>query len=435
MKWTRLLVLGKGIKEIDILFFLLLFLTFCSGWVIVVFPVLAQEKLANLLVNLHGVSFPTQEEGWVVGRLGKIFHTTDAGKSWEEQESGTNMLLTAVEFVDRTHGWAAGERGTILHSADGGVTWQRQRTDIPYPLFDVMFIDRERGWVVGSWGTVLYTEDGGKQWVERSLSVDLDKRGVVEPAALHDVIDPRNGEVIAKAGQLLAKERISEISRRGISDVRIRDDVTLNAVFFLNKEHGWIAGEHGLVLRTENGGKSWERSVLPRPPMQGEEDRQLGIGEALSAEELEAFGVLTPPPSLYGIFFISPFQGWVVGQEGTIARTQDGGRQWEFQPSNTLNTFYDVGIVGSSGWIVGDKGSVLVSRDGGERWEKKDLDLKYRLFWLRRLAVIPGDHAISVGANGLVLVSRQSMEQNSMSRNGEKAALKEGDPNARVDEN
>ncbi|TMA60112.1 MAG: hypothetical protein E6J80_02730 [Deltaproteobacteria bacterium] len=398
---------GKGTAP-TLFSFLLFLLLWGSGGTVISFA-LVQEKLARPSVNLHGVFFLTPEEGWVVGQLGKIFHTTDGGKSWEEQRSRKNLLLAAVDFVDRRHGWVVGEQGVILYSEDGGVTWKEQQSGVSYPLFDVKFVDRERGWAVGHWGTILFTDDGGRHWVERPLSLALEERGPIEPAALHDVIDPGTGEVVAKAGQLLTKELIAEIARRRISGVRIREDIVLNAVFFLDQAHGWIAGERGLVLRTENGGETWERVALPRPPTkQGEAAAE---EELMTEEELAAFGVVAPPPSLYGIFFVSPLQGWVVGQEGTIARTQDGGHQWEFQPSETREALYDVGIEGDTGWIAGDKGTVLVSTNGGMRWERKELGLEYRLSWLRRLAVVSGDHAFLVGADGLVLASGKSPEQ------------------------
>jgi photosystem II stability/assembly factor-like uncharacterized protein len=131
----------------------------------------------------------------------------------------------------------------------------------------------------------------------------------------------------------------------------------------------------------------------------------------MSDEELEAFGALTPPPSLYGVYFSSPQQGWVVGQEGTIAQTHDGGRQWEFQPSGVQEALYDIGVMGETGWIVGDKGTVLVSTTSGAQWEKRELGLEYRLSWLRRLAITQGDLAFFVGADGLVLASGNSSEQ------------------------
>lgn len=376
-------------------------------------PVSALGRLTRLPVNLHGISFLTPEEGWVVGQLGKIFHSTDGGRTWEEQPSGTDFLLTAVSFVDRLHGWAVGEQGIILHSADGGATWRPQQSGVSYPLFDIHFLDQETGWVVGHWGTILRTADGGQRWTERSLSRDLEGQQGLEPAALHDVIDPKTGEVVAKAGQLLAKEQLTEITHRHISEVRVREDVVLNAVFFVDPVHGWIVGERGLILRTADRGESWERTVLPRPPGAGEEE----IAEEMGEAELEALGVVAPSPSLYGVFFVSPLEGWVVGQEGTVAWTQDGGRSWELQPSNVQEPLYDVGVVGNTGWIVGDKGTVLMSTDGGKRWEKEDLDLEYRLSWLRRLALVPGNQAFLAGAGGLVLFSGLSVEQGTWIQN------------------
>lgn len=360
-----------------------------------------QQRLARLPVNLHGTFFRTQQEGWVVGQLGKIFYTDNGGQSWQEQVSGTDLLLTAVDFADQTHGWIVGERGIVLHSDDNGSTWKHQNSGTPYPLFDVDFTDQNTGWAIGHWGTILSTKDGGKTWLDHSLSLSLDKRGLIDPAAFHDVVDPSNGEIVAKAGELLTPELITEIQRRGITDVRIREDVVLNTVFFFDKLHGWIGGEAGLVLYTENGGETWERTTLPRLPPPEEEASDIEY----TAEELEAFGIIIPPPSVYGLFFTSPLQGWAAGQDGALMRTQDGGREWEIQTTDIRESLYDIGIAGEKGWVVGDKGTILQSSNGGKQWKKVELGLEFRFFWFRRLSAIPGDHAYLVGADGLVLNS------------------------------
>jgi photosystem II stability/assembly factor-like uncharacterized protein len=276
-----------------------------------------QKNISRPAVNLHGTFFLTAEEGWAVGQLGKIFHTTDGGKSWEEQNSKTNLLLTAVDFIDQNHGWAVGERGSILLNEDGGKTWKAQQSGVTYPLFDVDFIDSQNGWAVGNWGTILSTGDGGEHWQEQPLSTILKSRGQIDPAAFQDIVDPATREIIAKKGQLLSRDQVAQILEKGITDVRIREDVVLNAVTFVDAAHGWIVGEQARILRTEDGGKTWESIALPRPPKQASSDND--NEELMSDEELEAFGALTPPPSLYGAYFVSPQQGWVVGQEGTIA--------------------------------------------------------------------------------------------------------------------
>ena len=65
---------------------------------------------------------------WVAGEPGtRVFHTADAGHTWNVFATGSAVPLRAIWFVDDQHGWAAGELGTILATADGGRTWQRQR--------------------------------------------------------------------------------------------------------------------------------------------------------------------------------------------------------------------------------------------------------------------------------------------------------------------
>ena len=247
---------GRGValscqSKLRLFVLLALFFFFGGSEGLLLSPATAQEKLARLpALNLHGVFFLDKDEGWVVGQLGGIFHTTDGGKSWETQQSGVSTLLSAVNFVDRTHGWAVGEGGVILHTQDGGSTWKRQqsgfepRADPPpaetrglrlkkgvvtshigsLPLFDVAFIDRNTGWVVGHLGAILFfhPSHGGRQWVDRSLSISLEERQrVIQAAALHDVVNPRTGEIIAETGQLLDDLLIAEIRQSGVKDVRV----------------------------------------------------------------------------------------------------------------------------------------------------------------------------------------------------------------------
>jgi photosystem II stability/assembly factor-like uncharacterized protein len=65
---------------------------------------------------------------WIAGSPGtRVFHTPDAGLSWQVLRTNQNAPLRAIHFADDLHGWAVGDFGTILATADGGQSWQRQR--------------------------------------------------------------------------------------------------------------------------------------------------------------------------------------------------------------------------------------------------------------------------------------------------------------------
>src|SRR6266446_3870049 len=100
----------------------------------IVVAVLALPAGARALVvkdNLYGVKAMSASEAWAVGNFGSIYHTVDAGKTWETRASGTKVPLFAVDFADAEHGWIVGKSSTILATADGGKTWKPEKSAIP----------------------------------------------------------------------------------------------------------------------------------------------------------------------------------------------------------------------------------------------------------------------------------------------------------------
>jgi photosystem II stability/assembly factor-like uncharacterized protein len=60
----------------------------------------------------------------------------------------------------------------------------------------------------------------------------------------------------------------------------------------------------------------------------------------------------------------------VVGDNGTILRTTDGGTSWQQQPSGLPNSLRGVSFIDANhGIAVGDGGSILRTTDGGTNWQ------------------------------------------------------------------
>ena len=73
------------------------------------------------------------------------------------------------------------------------------------------------------------------------------------------------------------------------------------------------------------------------------------------------------------VVFISTNLGWVVGDNGTILATNDGGANWLQQASSTVNRLYGVTFVSTTqGWAVGNSGTILATNDGGANWYIQD---------------------------------------------------------------
>lgn len=94
------------------------------------FQILPCKKGIKELVEFQDVHFINKNKGWALSYLGDIiFHTEDAGKTWQVCHTGNRNWLHALCFVDNKNGWAVGERGTILKTTDSGLSWQKQRSD------------------------------------------------------------------------------------------------------------------------------------------------------------------------------------------------------------------------------------------------------------------------------------------------------------------
>ncbi len=131
---------------------------------------------------LSDVHFINSREGFVVGAMGLILHTSDGGNTWIKQQKLTDYNLSEIFFVNDNEGWIAGGRirsaetnelmrhderggdGIILHTKNGGATWEIQFAKRGTYLFGIYFIDNQNGWAVGEGGLLIHTTDGGKLW-------------------------------------------------------------------------------------------------------------------------------------------------------------------------------------------------------------------------------------------------------------------------------
>ncbi|HKO25087.1 MAG TPA: hypothetical protein VJY65_10180, partial [Chloroflexota bacterium] len=55
---------------------------------------------------------------------GTMLRTTDGGRTWHRQPSGTPSILNGVACASPSTCFAVGARGTILRSTDGARTWR-----------------------------------------------------------------------------------------------------------------------------------------------------------------------------------------------------------------------------------------------------------------------------------------------------------------------
>ena len=282
---------------------------------------------------LTDVFFINADTGWVTG-MGIIMNTTDGGLSWTVQDS-SDMEFWAIHFTDKDHGWVVGYKSSGLHgfiyqTADGGQHWSFNDSS-QYELNDVFFANENTGFAVGGGrgrSNLLRTTNAGTTW-----------------------------------------EELDQYGRQ------------LFAVQFINDTVGWAVGEQGCILKTENGGNSWDKTYVNMGlfPLRSVCFVDQDTGWIAGLDSIfkttnggDTWKSLEWPGNLYfsSLFFVDANSGWASAQGGGVGKilyTPDGGNSWEVQdsieglPSITAIFFID----DHTGWGVGSYGTIKKTTSGG----------------------------------------------------------------------
>lgn len=341
--------------------------------------------------HLLGVHFTDAQNGWAVGASGWAIITTNGGATWTKKRpvgGASSTSLTGVYFANSTTGWATQSNGTLLRSTDGGNTWS-VLPDVPTTqlLNGITGLpgDTNRIWVTGQNGFSGYTTDGGATWLRPGQAA-----GEIHAAtgsglnALH-FANATLGWVVGNNGTILRTNN-GGTSWRFISSLAT-NGTTLDDVHFVNTNDGWAVGGSGKVVRTTDGGLTWAAQFWPGLDGGGDPSYT--------------------PPNLSGVHFLDNQRGWMVGSRSTIARTLDGGNTWETVFWPEVASFNKIGWLDSQrGWIVGASGVLIGTEDGGETWNPLASGTSESL---NQIAVVPaGPSGVTVwvvGARGVALKS------------------------------
>lgn len=112
---------------------------------------------------LTTLQFIDEQEAVVAGEYGMLFTTRDGGQTWEPAGSLPDEFYPHASFFrSLDEGWVGGLNGFIWHTTDAGDSWQRQPSGTEAPIFG--FVSGEEGlFAVGENATVLSLH--GSRWV------------------------------------------------------------------------------------------------------------------------------------------------------------------------------------------------------------------------------------------------------------------------------
>jgi photosystem II stability/assembly factor-like uncharacterized protein len=274
---------------------------------------------------------------------------------------------------------AVGERGQILLS-ESRTDW-RQVPKVPTRAnLTAVSAVGDLVWAVGHDGTIVHSADGGQTWT-------LQREDPWRPVRDDEPFNPRQG-------------------------------VPLLDVLMLDAQTGFAIGAYSLLLRTGDGGATWnEVDVLaggrtaaadapaaeaaPEPPAEGGEAAE-GSDENWTFNQADLELEEESDPHLNAITRTGDGSLFIVAERGAAFRSRDAGQTWQrLQLPYEGSMFGVIGYEGQRVLAFGMRGNAFESADLGTTWDAVDTGTELSLMGG---AALPDGGAALVGANGVVLL-------------------------------
>lgn len=274
---------------------------------------------------------------------------------------------------------AVGAYGHILYSDDSGLHWQQGAVPVSTTLTTVFFVSDQIGWAAGHDGVILKSTDAGQSWQKQFDGFTANKSIVAALSADKVVAE----EVLAKAESSQQEARIAAAQEAldnidgalGDAEYDLESGSTkpFMDLWFYDANQGFAIGAYGMIFRTEDGGKNWQsyNAKLPNPErMHLNAITQVGpnaltivgeMGLVLRSDDLGRTWVKQYSPyegSLFGLVAAGEEQ-LLFGLRGHLFYSKDAGITWQAVKTDNEQTLLG-GVKGKTQTLlVGNAGSVL----------------------------------------------------------------------------
>lgn len=293
---------------------------------------------------------------------------------WTSDRVPSSGDLVAVYFTSSEDGWVAGDNGYLASTSDGGRSWVRFPLGTTEDINEIYFRNDDNGYLVAG-RKVFITSDAGRSWRETQLfSPGAFKNAFPEFLSIRFADKKRGlaiGSLLNGKGDVLDSLLMrTEDGGETWSRIVVPAKVELFHLDFNGSSRGWIVGDKGLILATTDGGLTWK---------------------------IQASGASR---ALFNVDFRDDSFGFAVGGGGTILRTENGGANWERISTKSTDTLKRVDFADDkNGWIVGHNGTVLRSTDRGRTWVRQESGVPTNLYGL----FTTKKYGWAVGASGTLI--------------------------------
>ncbi|KAI8560698.1 hypothetical protein RHMOL_Rhmol04G0276900 [Rhododendron molle] len=277
--------------------------------------------------------------GFVLGTRQTLLETKDGGKTWaprsipSAEDEDFNYRFNSISFNGK-EGWIVGKPAILLYTSDAGESWGRipLSNQLPGDMVYIKATGEKSAEMVTDEGAIYVTSNKGYNWraaVQETVSATLNRTvssGISgasyytgtfntvnrSPDGSYVAVSSRGNFYLTwQPGQPYWQPHNRSVARR-IQNMGWRADGGLWLLIteefeeipvqsrgfgildvgYRSQDEAWAAGGSGILLRTNNGGKTWIRDK--------------------AADNIAA--------NLYSVKFINDQTGFVLGNDGVLLR-------------------------------------------------------------------------------------------------------------------
>jgi photosystem II stability/assembly factor-like uncharacterized protein len=192
-----------------------------------------------------------------------------------------------------------------------------------------------------------------------------------------------------------------------------------SVAFTPDGSRGWVVGDAGVIFRTDDKGATWTEQKGPpglnaallkiavadaqRFCVGGEHGVLLCTGGGGATWNLQKFRDI----GFFDVVYSDPSNVWAVGEFATLLHSGDGGKTWQVRNGGEIgkgDPLFSIAFDGGQGLAVGLIGSSLQSSDGGKTWQAHELAIEHRSLYTVSAVPSRSGEFYAAGEQGLAFV-------------------------------